>query len=139
MIEKILAGFFVAVSIIYLFFANEYSFGTVDAPKAGFLPNLAGGAAVILAFIVLIRQCRSKTREVLEQVNWRKLAMMVTGLVFYIVLFQVAGYIAATFIVVFYLFKVTDTVGWVFTGLLSVTVTASFYTVFVKVLGILLP
>lgn len=139
MIEKILAGFFVVISLCYLFFANQLSFGTVDAPKAGFLPILSGGLASILAFIALIGHFRQEKEEEPEQVNWRKLALVVTGLIFYIVLLYVAGYVAATFLILFYLFKVTDTVGWRFTGLLSATVTASFFAVFVKLLGIILP
>jgi len=139
MIEKAVACFFMAGSFIYLFFAKELSFGMIAAPKAGFLPILAGLTASVLIIAVMIRQLFDKQQMNFSEVNWRKFLLVSIGLIFYIIFLQVVGYIAATFIIMFYLLKVTDTVGWLKPGLLSTTVAVSFFIVFVKILGITLP
>ncbi|GBG55667.1 hypothetical protein SPFL3102_03108 [Sporomusaceae bacterium FL31] len=139
MIEKAVACFFIAGSFIYLFFAKELSFGMIAAPKAGFLPILTGVTASVLIIAIMIRQLFGKQQMNFSEVNWRKFLLVSIGLIFYIIFLQVVGYIAATFIIMFYLLKVTDTVGWLKPGLLSTTVAVSFFIVFVKILGITLP
>lgn len=139
MIEKAVACFFMAGSFIYLFFAKELSFGVIAAPKAGFLPILTGLTASVLIIAIMIRQLFAKQQMNFSEVNWRKFLLVSIGLIFYIIFLQVVGYIAATFIIMFYLLKVTDTVGWFKPGLLSTTVAVSFFIVFVKILGITLP
>lgn len=139
MTEKAVTWFFMVGIFIYLFFAKELSFGLIAAPKAGFLPILAGVTASILIIVVMIRQLFAKRPMDSSGVNWRKFLLVSIGLIFYIIFLQVVGYIAATFIIIFYLFKVTDTAGWFMPGLLSTVVAVSFFIVFVKILGITLP
>lgn len=139
MTEKAVTCFFLAGIFIYLFLAKELSFGLIAAPKAGFLPILAGVTASILIIAVMIRHFFAKRQMDSSGINWRKFLLVSVGLIFYIIFLQVVGYIAATFIIMFYLFKVTDTAGWFKPGLLSTVVAVSFFIVFVKILGITLP
>lgn len=139
MTEKAVTCFIMAGIFIYLFFAKELSFGLIAAPKAGFLPILAGVTASILVIAIMSRQLFTKRQMDATRINWRKFLLVSIGLIFYIIFLQVVGYIAATFIIMFYLFKVTDTAGWFIPGLLSTVVAVSFFIVFVKLLGITLP
>ena len=52
---------------------------------------------------------------------------------------SVAGYFLATFIAMLYLFKVTETDGWVKPLLISLCMAAGFYLIFKQYLGIYLP
>lgn len=139
MIEKAVTCFFMVFSFLYLYFAQKLSFGVIVAPKAGFLPILTGIAASILAPSILLFQKLGTLAAGVIVINWRKFFFIIFGLIFYIIFLQMVGYIAATFMFLFYLFKVTDTVGWLSPGVLSTTVAISFFVVFVKLLGVTLP
>lgn len=139
MLERIATCFFLGVSLFYLFFAQELSFGMIAAPKAGFLPILAGTAACVLTVAIWVSRKSKELTAGITGIYWRKLFFIILGLIFYIIFLQMVGYIAATVMFLFYLFKVTDTVGWLAPGVLSTTVAISFFIVFVKLLGVILP
>ncbi len=135
MAEKLISVFFLVASIVYTYYAHHLSFGTFAAPKAGFLPVISGQIAIILALILVIKPWAQANMRQAVNINWRKLVFVIAGLLFYIVLFKLVGYLAATFVIMFYLLKMTETTGWLIPGLLSAGVAASFYFIFEKLLG----
>lgn len=96
MAEKLIATFFLGFSLIYTHTALGMSFGSFLAPKAGFLPVIAGCAAVCLALILLIGVLFQK--EISNSMNWSKLVFVVIGIFVFILLLKYAGYMAAVFI-----------------------------------------
>lgn len=139
MAEKLLAGFFLIISTMYTYYATDLSFGQFTQPKAGFLPILAGSIAILLSLPLVIRSFSKQYASNTTTVNWRKLAFIVIGLVAYIILLQLVGYLAATIMILFYLLKMAETQGWLFPGLLSTGIAASFYFIFEQLLGVKLP
>lgn len=135
--EKLIAIFFLGFSLIYTHTAFSLSFGSFMAPKAGFLPVIAGCAALGLALILVIRAFFQQ--ETSHGINGQKLLFIIIGIFVYILLLKLAGYIAAVFICLLYLLKVSETGGWVYPSLLSAVTAVSFYFIFAKLLGSNLP
>lgn len=139
MIEKIITLLFLLGSSAYLYSAQQLAFGTLSAPKSGFLPHLAGSAAVLLSLLLLVKQVRSKDTAKCEKVDWTKFIFIIIGLVFYITILSSIGYLTSTFILLFYLLKVTDTSGWVNPLLIAIISSAACYLVFGRYLAVPLP
>ena len=136
MLEKSITWFFLLVSMGYLFLAHNLKFGTVTAPKSGFLPVLAGSAAVLLSFLLVVRRTRTVESSEPPKTSWRRLMLVLLGLFLYIMLLNVVPYFLASFIILIYFFKITDTAGWFLP--IAVAAGASFicYLVFIIRLGI---
>jgi putative tricarboxylic transport membrane protein len=139
MTEKIIIFLFLLGSIAYLFWAQELTFGNLGSPKSGFLPTLAGTAALLLSLFLFYSRLQSKKANEQEKVDWTKFLFIIIGLLFYIMILKYIGYFAATFIFLFYLLKVTDTSGWIFPLLISFSSSAIFYLLFAYYLKVTLP
>ncbi len=139
MAEKTLSFVFLLVSIGYVWAACDLSFGRMNAPKAGFLPVISGSIAIFLSAIIIGRLMLKKQIKAASQVNWRKLTVVVFGLLCYVALFVYIGYTATTFVILFYLLKVTEMPGWINPCLLSAGIAGSFYFIFAVLLGCNLP
>lgn len=139
MTEKAVSLFFMFISAAYLYFASDLSFGKLSAPKAGFLPTLAGVCACFISMVIIIRHFLPHHSEDASPVNGRKLIFATIGLICYLVILSVAGYFLATFITLLYLFKVTETTGWKQPLVISVGMAAGCYFIFKQYLGIYLP
>lgn len=143
MVEKLIALFFLEVSVIYIQSAHNLSFGSFAAPKAVFLPAIAGSMALILALILsissFIAQDSRAIRLAKNKINWQRLIFVIIGLLVYIILLKLIGYMAATFISLLYLLKVADTAGWVYPCCFSAGIAVSFYFLFAELLGSNLP
>ncbi|QDR79444.1 tripartite tricarboxylate transporter TctB family protein [Sporomusa termitida] len=140
MAERIVTLCFLLGSSIYLFGAQQLTFGTIDSPKSGFLPNLAGLAGIVLAIVLLIvnRQCLSKPVKQ-DMVDWTKFIFVIIGLIVYITVLNIIGYLAAAFIFLLYLFKVADTGGWLVPVAMAGSCSVIFYLVFGYYLAVTLP
>ncbi len=139
MAEKVLALFFLLLSLIYLFLGRELAFGALDSPKSGFLPTLVGITAAVLAFIIAGKPGRPRTAKNPAEENWTKFIFVVIGLLIYLVILNFVGYFSATFIIMFYLLKVADTEGWLIPLAVSAGSAAGFYLLFGRYLGVYLP
>ncbi len=139
MTEKAISIFFLLFSSIYIFFAGKLSFGAFAAPKAGFLPILSGIAALILSLVVTISEMLQEKIEETDAINWRKFVFVVIGLIMYLILLEITGYKIATFIIMFYLLKVSNTSGWIYPCTISAGSAIGFYLVFERCLGTNLP
>lgn len=143
MSEKLVVIFFLVTTTLYTHSAFQLSFGCLQAPKAGFLPVVTGCIAVTLALSLciatLFRKGRRKAANIPNDINWRKLLFLIIGMIGYVILLNLIGYLLATIVILFYLFKVAETEGWVFPCLFSVGIALSFYVVFYELLGTNLP
>lgn len=139
MTEKIITLSMLSGSIAYLFFAQQLTFGTLQLPKSGFLPTLAGIIGIIVAMILFCKELYSKEIQVYAKVDWTKFIFIIIGLLFYILLFNVIGYFASTFIFLFYLFKIADTTGWIIPFVMALTSSTLFHLIFKSYLAVTLP
>jgi hypothetical protein len=139
MADKLITLSVMVGSIIYLFEAQQLTFGSLESPKSGFLPMLAGASALLLSLAIFLRQWRSTEKTNQEPVDWTKFIFVIIGLLFYITILTNIGYFAATLILLLYLFKVADTAGWLVPLLLAVISSVAFYLLFTRYLAIPLP
>ena len=139
MTEKIITLFLLLGSIVYLYAAGQLTFGTLQSPRSGFLPLLAGVTAFIVALVLLFNQCQSEKPLPKNNVDWAKFILILIGLLFYITIFNIIGYFTATFIFLFYLFKVADMTGWIMPFMMAVGSSTVFYLLFKYYLAVPLP
>ena len=139
MANKALSAFFLLLSLAYLYFAREMSVGSLGSPKSGFLPMVTGTGASVLAFINFISVLKKAPGSAGMQRALKKLVLFCLSLAAYIVLLKYAGYLFATFIVLFCLLKVSETKGWVIPLIISAGVAAGFYFTFGYLLGVVFP
>lgn len=137
--ERTLSFLFLLFSILYLVLARELSYGSIQAPKAGFFPTIFGIFAILLSIAILINMLFIKKTKEADTINWRRIALVILGLVLYVILLSSTNYIIATFVIMFYLLKVSETIGWIFPGIISAGVAVSFYVLFADYLAINLP
>lgn len=130
--------FFLFFSLTYLFFARDLSFGALGAPKAGFLPTLAGIIGTLLSFFAVMQEVLRDKPKRPADFYWSKFLFTVIGLLFYVIVLNSIGYLVATFIVMLYWLKVTDTGGWATPFFVAAGVALAFSVLF-KQLGVYLP
>lgn len=139
MTERLITLSLLCGSSIYLFFAHQLTFGTLQLPKSDFVPTLAGSTAVFLALLLIGSQFQAKSTTTQKEVNWTKVIFFIIGLLFYIILFNIVGYFAATFIFLFYWFKIADTKGWILPFIMALASSTVFYLIFKYYLAVTLP
>lgn len=139
MAERFVTLLILFCSIIYLVEAQGLTFGSLGSPKSGFIPILAGTLALSISLWLLAKQIWSTRQSTSDGINWTRFIFIVIGFLFYITFLNNIGYFTATWILLFYLFKVTDTPGWVFPLLLAAGFSFAFYLLFVRYLAIPLP
>ena len=139
MADKVLSAFFLLLSLAYLYFAREMSFGSLGSPKSGFLPMVTGTGASLLAFINFIGVLKRGPGSAGRQRALKKLVPFCLSLASYIVLLKYAGYLFATFIVLFCLLKVSEAKGWLIPLVISAGVAAGFHFTLGGLLGVVFP
>jgi len=94
---------------------------------------------VLVALALMFTQLRLKKAPPQKTVDWTKFIFILIGLLFYITLFNILGYFTATFIFLFYFFKIADTPGWLFPCMMAVGSSTVFYLLFKDYLAVALP
>lgn len=139
MTEKIITLFFLLGSGFYLYTAKHLAFGTLHSPRSGFMPTLVAITAIVVSLLLLFKQLRTKESTAAKNVDWTKFIFILIGLFFYITVFNLVGYLTATFIFLFYLFKIADTTGWFTPFIMAASSSMVFYLLFEYYLAVPLP
>lgn len=139
MTERIITIFLLLGSTIYLLVAHQLAFGSLQSPKSGFLPMLTGIIAVLVAIVILSTTLHTKKATTEKEVDWTRFLFLIIGLVFYIMIFTIAGYFSGTFIFLFYFFKISDTKGWFLPLGMAFISSSVFYIIFKYYLAVTLP
>lgn len=136
MIERVLTLCFVAFSLSYLYAAQHLAFGSLANPKSGFLPMTAGSLSLLFSLLLLGRQMVQPFKRKNTVGNWRKLILLLVGLLVYLILLAGVGYFAATFVMMIYFLKLTDTMGWLLPIGIAAAVSLLCYWIFCQYLGV---
>jgi len=144
MLEKIVSGVLVVISLVYMFAAKDLAFGSFGQPGVGFMPIIVGymgsGLSIINFISVMMKKPKNgEESDPLAQFDLVKLVKFVIGCAAYVLLLKYTGFLIATFLVLTYLLKVTEVKGWVLPVIISAGTSVGFYVVFQKMLGVLLP
>jgi hypothetical protein len=138
--------FLLLIAFAVLLGASNLGLGSVASPGPGFLAFLA---AVVLAFssgIHLISNILSKTprsNETIAQLwagtRWRKVTYVVLALLLYSIFLEQAGFILLTFLMMFFLLKITGVKPWYKALMAGALITIGSYLLFERYLKIGFP
>jgi len=138
--QRIVALVLFTFCVAYLYGAWKLSFGSVTAPKAGFVPILAGLGGVALGAINLARSLYAGTHvENGEPTDLKRAGAFTLGLAGYTVLLGVAGFMAATLLTALYLLKLGGMRGWLKPVLISGLLAIGLDVLFEQLLKLPLP
>ena len=136
-------GVWLALALAVAAEAGRLGFGSFSRPGPGFLPFLAGSALAVLALLAFVQTALAKP-AVDPKSGFRGADLIrigsVTGILFlYFLLWEVIGFLTATFLLLLFLFRCIEPLRWrtVFTG---AGLTLAFtYILFSVLLGARLP
>ena len=116
--------------------------GKMEQPGIGFMPCVVGIAMAVCGLLILAppgRRSNAFESAILPEQAWTNLAAPLAGLFAFACVLQPLGFVAAAFLLQFFLLKVSGTRGWMRAGALAAAITAASWLVFVVWLKLPLP
>ena len=121
--------------------AWRLGFGSFVRPGPGFVPFLAGAVMGGLAVIALIQSIleRSAAERVFDGRELRRVLLMIVALIVYVLLWNFLGFVAATFLLLLFLYRVGEPLRWRTVFIAAALTLAATYLLFSTLLGARLP
>jgi putative tricarboxylic transport membrane protein len=117
--------------------------GSLHAPGPGFLPFITGlllGILAVIAFIQALREKPSQDKSFLSFGNYLiKVGVLAGALIVYVLLLNTLGFLVGTFLLLLFLFRIMEPLGWKTVFLASLITLAAVYLLFDVFLGTRLP
>lgn len=114
----------------------KLGFGSFHQPQAGFMPFLSGLVLGLLALVDLISgiinhwKGEKADKEIWADIHWGKLLLTLVMLFIYTVFFNTLGFIIATILLLFFLYRVMEPRPWWVVIIASFITTGLFYVGF---------
>jgi len=114
----------------------KLGFGSFHQPQAGFMPFLSGLVLGLLALVDLISgvinhwKGEKADKEIWADIHWEKLLLTLVMLFIYTVFFNTLGFIIATILLLFFLYRVMEPRPWWVVIIASFITTGLFYVGF---------
>lgn len=137
-IERGLTVFFLIVSTAYLYASLGFSTGSLSAPKSGFTPQVVGMLAVFLCLVDLIATFRRSPAPG-EPSRLLVAAAFIGGMVLYVVMLPLVGFLVATIVCAFLLLKFSGVSGYLLPAAISAALSGAVWVGFGMLLNIRLP
>ena len=125
---------------------NHLKLGSLDEPGPGLMPFLLGVClsvcSVLLTahyFLVFKGKEKQDQEGVRLRVVFKKIILVVSSLVVYILLFEKIGFVVMTFFFLLILFKIVDSRKWYWALLAAFLTVFTTYSIFCVLLGVELP
>jgi hypothetical protein len=132
---------FACLALGAIYEAAKLPFGSVSAPGAGFFPVALAALLAVLSISGAIAAIRQDARQ--EHLDgdlvWNKIALTVTALAGFGVLFEHAGYLLTTFLFVAFQLRFVERQSWTQAGGVALSASLVSYVLFGLVLGAPLP
>ena len=126
--------FWLVIGLAIAFFSLKYGLGSLSSPGPGFLPFLTGLAMIGLSLTVFFQQLaqkgRERMRDLWKQGHWPSIVMVLGALVLYALFFNFLGFIVATFLLIVFLLRVMEPMGWIKVLFVAVCASGGSYIVF---------
>ena len=126
----------IGFAAIVCFGGLKLGFGSFHQPQAGFMPFLSGLVLGLLALVDLISgvlnhwKGEKADREIWANIHWGKLLLTLVILFIYTVFFNTLGFIIATVLLLFFLYRVMEPRPWWVVVVASLITTGLFYVGF---------
>lgn len=118
-------------------------FGSFVRPGPGFVPFLAAALLGILAVVGLIQsvpaRSAGKKAEGFDSRDMLRILLLIAALALYVLLWDLLGFLAATFLVLLLLYRAVEPMRWRTVLISSVLTLAGTYVLFSTLLGARLP
>ena len=104
------------IGLLFCLFSLKLGLGSVTAPGPGFVPFLAGGLLIVLTIAALL-EGRPETRmkswsQLFGGERWRVVLGILGSLFLYALVMDVLGFILSTFLMLLFLFKISEGQRW---------------------------
>jgi putative tricarboxylic transport membrane protein len=112
--------------------------GGLHTPGPGFLPFYAAimlGVLALISLVQTLKEAPGPAAGIWGGVRWLKLGLMLASLFIYVLLFNLLGFVLATFLLLLVLFRVIEPYGWkmvLISSLLTITGTYFFFVVLLE-------
>lgn len=136
--------FLMAFAVFIGFFSLRLGVGSIQVMGPGFMPILVSVALFLLCLIALILEIRKEATNSKEKAtfHWetlRKPAMLIVALIAYTFLLKPLGYLIMTFVIMCFMFFMTEAQRWRRDALLAAVITIVSFVLFNKWLRLQLP
>jgi len=105
-----------AIGLAIVLYSRKYGLGTLSSPGPGFVPFLAGLAMGGLSLVVFFQQRGESKKENLKDLwakrDWPTMLKVMGALVLYAVFLKSLGFLAVTFFLIVYLFRIIEPMAW---------------------------
>jgi hypothetical protein len=132
---------FVVFALVAFQQAGKLPFGKVNAPGAGFFPSVLAALLAIISFTGLIETLRRSGADEKHEpaAVWRKTFLTIMSLLIFAAIFEFAGYLVTTFLLILFLLRAVERKSWVQAGAVALCAALASYIVFGLLLGAPLP
>ena len=131
--------FLIFVGMGVIIGGSKLSIGTVREPQAGFFPFVGGVSLIVLCLILLIQGLRGRSAGIQAFGELLRPVFLILGMVVYILLFDLVGYIIATIILSIIVLRILDTKSWWVIAGVSFSLAVGTYILFDRLLSMPLP
>ena len=134
---------FVSVSIVLLFAANRFNFGTLRVPQTGFFPRTLAILLLLLSLVLLAQALHQNVAErdgvKIPAEGWIRIASTLAIMIGFALMLEWLGFLLSTFMLMIFLLRAIEAPRWSkVVAVASVTAFAS-YGLFGWLLGVPLP
>lgn len=136
--------FLLIIGIFFFVEAQELPIGRVTRPGPGFLPFWLGIAMMVVSLALVIRSISNKNDFLLREslwkgLKWHKVILTIVVLLLYALFLESIGFCIATFVLLFFLFRVIGELSWWWGAIGSILTSFLTYTLFRQLLEVQLP
>jgi putative tricarboxylic transport membrane protein len=133
------------VGLVFIAEGLKVGLGQFNAPGAGFFPAMVGGLLSLLSIALFVISFSKKNEQQekrsfwREKGSWKKIALSLLSLVFYLLFLNFLGYLLTTFLFTLSLLKWVSRKGWGPSLLTAFLLSLGSYALFKMGMGVSLP
>jgi putative tricarboxylic transport membrane protein len=131
------------LGIIVVISSYRLKLGSLGNPGAGLMPFVLGISLSLCSIPILIGSLTTKERErhegIWSGIEFKKLILVPVSLIGYAMILEKVGFLVATFLLLFTLFKIIGSRRWSFALAVSILVVLLSYLLFVTLLKVEMP
>jgi putative tricarboxylic transport membrane protein len=123
--------------------AWRLGFGSFVRPGPGFVPFLAavvmGGLAIVALFQSILERSAAAAERIFPHREILRILLMIAALIVYVLFWNSLGFVATTFLLLLFLYRVVEPLRWRTVFITTVLTLAATYFLFSTLLGARLP